>query len=431
MALLVGPNESTLNQEVHNILVIALVFVIGIWVIRISNIVVQLIDLRSAFTLRQIVRYDGFAAEFGEFPLLSRSQFEQLLRSRQTAPSIQMRQAYNPIIISRQSYKTVFSSESKRIAVGYRFDCNFITKVDFLWGVSAASLDGIVRRAANRDHSNASEANSTARSHPQEQRDLEESHTNGEPSNATQHTPKKSETVYAPSEASEDSLPHTPGPLPARLHPLVQSRPSQETLSTVLDILISKHLFQRQQESISLPSGNGIVMDSKNLIPIEIAVDANTLRYNDDLKLYPLVIIHQITEDREVVQKFLERMAPNQQVPHWAVTNISVLQFSMPASANDSPSPVTMKRFIELSDGRIEEMHDIYGLEEHETPECLVCFTDPKDIAFLPCLHCCVCQSCFKHLDKCPICRTPVGSYIRLRGPKSTSVASLSTTPGV
>ncbi|CAN0478392.1 unnamed protein product, partial [Discosporangium mesarthrocarpum] len=46
--------------------------------------------------------------------------------------------------------------------------------------------------------------------------------------------------------------------------------------------------------------------------------------------------------------------------------------------------------------------------------ECVICLTDPKDTLLLPCRHLCVCRECFKHVDKCPVCRSTFDTYVVL-----------------
>mmetsp|Transcript_25383 Transcript_25383/g.33140 ORF Transcript_25383/g.33140 Transcript_25383/m.33140 type:complete len:497 (+) Transcript_25383:213-1703(+) len=55
---------------------------------------------------------------------------------------------------------------------------------------------------------------------------------------------------------------------------------------------------------------------------------------------------------------------------------------------------------------------EIFGLDDSSSQECVVCLTDPKDITFLPCRHLCVCKDCSKHVDKCPVCRSPFENYV-------------------
>ena len=43
-----------------------------------------------------------------------------------------------------------------------------------------------------------------------------------------------------------------------------------------------------------------------------------------------------------------------------------------------------------------------------------VCYENPKDCIIEPCKHFAGCRSCCIQLDKCPICRTEIKSYINL-----------------
>jgi len=46
--------------------------------------------------------------------------------------------------------------------------------------------------------------------------------------------------------------------------------------------------------------------------------------------------------------------------------------------------------------------------------DCVVCLTEQKEIILLPCRHMCVCQSCFIHIDKCPVCRCAFDAYVAI-----------------
>ncbi|CAM9799855.1 unnamed protein product, partial [Laminaria digitata] len=54
---------------------------------------------------------------------------------------------------------------------------------------------------------------------------------------------------------------------------------------------------------------------------------------------------------------------------------------------------------------------------EEAAEECVICLTDPKDTVLLPCRHLCVCAECFRHVDKCPVCRSAFDNYVVLSGP--------------
>eukprot|EP00736_Rhodelphis_marinus_P003361 Rmarinus@m.7059 len=77
--------------------------------------------------------------------------------------------------------------------------------------------------------------------------------------------------------------------------------------------------------------------------------------------------------------------------------------------------------------GSIYELQDIFGIESDgggsaDDPasgsECVICLTDPRNMAVLPCRHLCLCQDCAKTLGTqstgCPVCRGPVQAFLKL-----------------
>lgn len=64
---------------------------------------------------------------------------------------------------------------------------------------------------------------------------------------------------------------------------------------------------------------------------------------------------------------------------------------------------------------------------EDLSEECVICLTDPKDTLLLPCRHLCVCSDCFRHVDKCPVCRAAFDNYIVLGRAAPQPVAVTST----
>ena len=60
--------------------------------------------------------------------------------------------------------------------------------------------------------------------------------------------------------------------------------------------------------------------------------------------------------------------------------------------------------------GTVVETQEIYGIEQGNDPDCVICMSAPKDTAILPCRHLCMCSACARmhnlHADTCPICRT-------------------------
>jgi hypothetical protein len=79
-------------------------------------------------------------------------------------------------------------------------------------------------------------------------------------------------------------------------------------------------------------------------------------------------------------------------------------------------------------DGVRYELRDIYGIgnsaaesfkDDDPGKECVICMTEPKDTAVLPCRHMCMCSECAKALrlqsNKCPICRHSIDSLIEIK----------------
>ncbi|CAN6346961.1 unnamed protein product [Urochloa humidicola] len=87
-------------------------------------------------------------------------------------------------------------------------------------------------------------------------------------------------------------------------------------------------------------------------------------------------------------------------------------------------------------DGVRYELQEIFGLvnsteedvadADADDPgkECVICLTEPRDTAVMPCRHLCLCSECAKTLrfqsNKCPICRQPVEKLmeIKVRSPE-------------
>lgn len=81
-----------------------------------------------------------------------------------------------------------------------------------------------------------------------------------------------------------------------------------------------------------------------------------------------------------------------------------------------------MKQILTINNTRIECLGEMYGNDGTETMNdnvnCVICITDPKTVALLPCRHLCLCQNCATILrqqsNKCPMCRSIVDSIIQV-----------------
>ncbi|CAH9087172.1 unnamed protein product [Cuscuta europaea] len=73
------------------------------------------------------------------------------------------------------------------------------------------------------------------------------------------------------------------------------------------------------------------------------------------------------------------------------------------------------------------ELREIFGIgkpneaaiNDDSGKECVICMTEPKDTAVLPCRHMCLCSECAKTLrlqsNKCPICRQTIEELLEIK----------------
>ena len=78
-----------------------------------------------------------------------------------------------------------------------------------------------------------------------------------------------------------------------------------------------------------------------------------------------------------------------------------------------------IKQVIKI-EGNYRTLSNFYGTSvDKEESECLICLTETKIVALLPCKHVCYCEECVKEVQKkprndCPVCRTPVNSFLKV-----------------
>lgn len=62
---------------------------------------------------------------------------------------------------------------------------------------------------------------------------------------------------------------------------------------------------------------------------------------------------------------------------------------------------------------------DISNLKLYEVAECVICFSEPSSIIFIPCAHMALCNTCYNSLtkcsNKCPLCRKQISNIIEMK----------------
>jgi E3 ubiquitin-protein ligase MGRN1 len=73
---------------------------------------------------------------------------------------------------------------------------------------------------------------------------------------------------------------------------------------------------------------------------------------------------------------------------------------------------------VALDDVKVESEYSATS-DDDGMSECVICMTEPRDTTVLNCRHMCLCHKCADELrfksNKCPICRQPISSLLRLK----------------
>ncbi|KAJ9538330.1 hypothetical protein OSB04_031063 [Centaurea solstitialis] len=138
--------------------------------------------------------------------------------------------------------------------------------------------------------------------------------------------------------------------------------------------------------------------------------------------VFPLVICAETTLPLFPTDEHLYDLLPSIATgPHMQITQ-AVLEKN-----NDDPFKVRVMKQILWIDGVRYELREIYGIGHSDKnvndtasgSECVICMTEPKDTAVLPCRHMCLCSECAKALrlqsNKCPICRQPIEELMEIK----------------
>lgn len=159
------------------------------------------------------------------------------------------------------------------------------------------------------------------------------------------------------------------------------------------------------------PSGTGIDLGFFEL--------DNLSKPSPDEDVFPLVISAETTSHLPSEEHLSNSTLISS--PHMQITQ-AVIQKNVENSFD--VKVVKQKLWI---DGVCYELREIYGIgtsaesfkDEDLSKECVICLTEPKDTAVIPCRHMCMCSECAKELrlqsNKCPICRQPIEELIEIK----------------
>ncbi|KAJ9182048.1 hypothetical protein P3X46_006081 [Hevea brasiliensis] len=137
--------------------------------------------------------------------------------------------------------------------------------------------------------------------------------------------------------------------------------------------------------------------------------------------IFPLVIVAETCLPVDSTDEHVDDSAQNTS-GHMQITQ-AVLE-----KKDSGTFQVRVVRQILWIDGVRYELRELYGIGSSAAEgfndcdlgkECVICMTEPKDTAALPCRHMCMCSECAKALrlqsNKCPICRQPIEELMEIK----------------
>lgn len=185
-------------------------------------------------------------------------------------------------------------------------------------------------------------------------------------------------------------------------------------------------LFPEAFEPITFPFQKGAGL--KFCQPSGTGIDLGFFELDDLSKpspgedVFPLVICAETTSTTP-----LEDETPGIPILN-ASPHMQITQAVLEKSSGSGPFQVKVVRQILWIDDVRYELRELYGIgsstaadfdDNDPQKECVICMTEPKDTAVLPCRHMCMCSDCAKELrlqsNKCPICRQPIEELIEIK----------------
>ncbi|XWS35042.1 hypothetical protein CRYUN_Cryun21dG0092000 [Craigia yunnanensis] len=185
-------------------------------------------------------------------------------------------------------------------------------------------------------------------------------------------------------------------------------------------------LFLEAYEPVRVPFQKGLGQRFQQ--PSGTGIDLGFFELDDLSKpspgedVFPLVISAQTCMPPYSSNEHIDDPAENTSA-HMQITQ-AILEKN-----NGNSFQVKVIRQILWVNGVRYELREIYGIgssaaaegfdDSDPGKECIICMTESKDTAVLPCRHMCMCSECAKALrlqsNKCPICRQPIEELIEIK----------------
>eukprot|EP00762_Andalucia_godoyi_P004725 ANDGO_03667.mRNA.1 putative E3 ubiquitin-protein ligase LOG2 len=212
-------------------------------------------------------------------------------------------------------------------------------------------------------------------------------------------------------------------------------------------------VFTSQVSSTLVPSqvatkGLNVLVTQSSQVPLNLSLYPHDLLFEETSTSHPIVIVLQARDDGVQVTADSSTIGSSTQC------QITYATLFEDARTNTVQVRVTKQKIV--VQGRSYELQEIYGMDEQEAAPadgaspasaesssstkqestgdddessmCVICMSEKRDTAVLPCRHMCLCSDCAKVLrlqtNKCPICRSTIDSLLHIKFNREGSSSS-------
>ena len=381
--------QPPLSSEAHNLLVLFVGVGIACWVLRLFFEFRRVGLLRNALVQRRLVRLRGLGDRLSVFERVSRTHFLALVHTRQASPPSRVSCVAVPLYVVPSSLRVHSEAGMHRISEQLRlcfaFNSRQPLRIQLFWGLHPSFL---LLNSVRGAPPGGSETNSAS---------------------LVMHA--RDRVPLMSMSASSSAVPTIGGP-------------------SSCELVFAA--FQRDLEALAVHSGSPqavpagcgelFASDDDASLPLPASFPL-TWQSGDADARFPLAILvcpdSSGERDMEVGSARRSGAVENEITSQLLLLSLSKAQ----PDDGDGESETTATTFapqllhqVNLTAHAAFVAQEIFGMDEESGAECVICLTNPKDTTLLPCRHLCVCCECLKHIDKCPVCRSPFDTYMVFDG---------------
>eukprot|EP01066_Platyproteum_vivax_P003450 Platyproteum_vivax@DN14373_c0_g1_i1.p1 len=370
---------ASLPPGIHNFLVFCFLMSLSAWLAHIvytlwkCQIIIQTVSRRQALYL------DGMAIYANDFQQLIWNHFNQILRIRRTVPPVAVPCVVSSVTLQPSTLK--FDVKDNALNVSFTFQSSVASTAQVYWGASVTAMNQLLEAADERNMLSISIDQSNDSHIPPEGRNFEMCMLKGGATSERSGGQNMfGDWVGAGKAVAQSPVQHFPEGLEHEFTLPVEDRVNIKTLFSTMGqnntfyIPLLIVLQSKQYRHLGMQAG----------IPIRMGIAS-------------VSVVRLRAEEQEAAANGIA-------VPWWQNVRDSL-----------NVTGEVIKHVVMVRDCLgPQEVQDLYGLEDPNDRDCLICMASPKDTMLLPCRHCCLCYNCLRNLtrEKCPICRSNFSAFV-------------------